>query len=492
MIIGKSLFSLWLEKPARRAILLAGIAVLIFLTVMTVIPVNVTGPFDARTDKPAPGIRLEYSPAGAVLEPITAPAQIVVLAPDMWSAVISILIWSLALIACISAVKRLSKNHRRIDRKIITGVLAAVSSGLFVLVLYGTFTAMVRIPNWRAVVEDPDIVLAELQTHTFGSHDGLISARDNLRWHGQWGCAVVAITEHDSPAGSLKAAALAESDESLPAVLPGVEVGFINFDYVIAITSKEQFLQTKFDIRQKPFVTWFHRTYQGVVLVLEDSVKAEMVEQVVDTGIDGFDVANDGHPSKSIKRRKAILNAADNHHLPLVAWTDWHGIGGILRTWTAFRIPGAAALSRQQRATAVLDALRRHDCSNIAPLAIGRIGRVTPARALLAPFIESGRYALSLSAMRLISWWIWAVAMFLFVTALMYLKINPWKTLLGTLQAAMGIAILVSCGWLFIAYATGEATYFFPVYIGLTASAVGIAAVLFGAFDIYFAVSRRQ
>jgi hypothetical protein len=92
----------------------------------------------------------------------------------------------------------------------------------------------------------------------------------------------------------------------------------------------------------------------------------------------------------------------------------------------------------------------------------------------------------------LISWWIWAGAMFLFVTALMYLKINPWKALLGALQAAMGIAILVSCGWLFIAYVTGETTYFFPVYIGLIASAVGIAAVLFGAFDIYVAVTRRQ
>ncbi|MGA2094276.1 MAG: hypothetical protein ABSH16_12865 [Sedimentisphaerales bacterium] len=459
---------------------------------MAVIPVNVTGPFDARTDKPAPGIRLEYSPVGAVLEPVTAPAQIIVLAPDMWSAAISILIWSLALIACISAVKRLSRNYWRVNREIITGVLASVSSGLFVLILYSTFTAMVRIPNWRAVVEDPDIVLAELQTHTFGSHDGLISARDNLRWHGQRGCAVVAITEHDSPEGSLKAADLAESDESLPAVLPGVETGFDNFDYVIAITSKEQFLQNKFDIRQKPFVPWFRRAYQGVVLVLEDSIRAERVEQVVATGIDGFDVANDGHPSTSVKLRKAILSAAAHHHLPLVAWTDWHGIGGILRSWTAFRIPGAAALSRQQRATAVLDALRRHDCSNITPLTIGRIGRVTPARVLLAPFIESGRYALSLSAMRLLVWWIWAGAMFLFVTALMSLKINPWKTLLGTLQTAMGIAILVSCGRLFIAYATGEATYFFPVYIGLIASAVGIAAVLFGAFDIYFAVTRKQ
>jgi hypothetical protein len=360
------------------------------------------------------------------------------------------------------------------------------------LVLYFTFAVIVRIPNWRAVADDPNIVLAELQTHNFSSHDGLISAPDNLRWHGQRGCGVVAVTEHNSPAGSLKAAVLSESDESLPAVLPGVEIGFSNFDHVVAIASKEAFLKTNFDNNQRPFVTWFHQTYQGVVFVLEDSVTAEMVEQVADTGIDGFDVANDGHPRSSVKRRQAILNIANQRHLPLIAWTDWHGIGGILRSWTAFRIPGAAALSRQQRAAAVLDALRRHDCANITPLTIGRIGGMAPARMILAPFIEGGRYALGLSATRLISWWIWAVTTFLIITALMNLKINPWKTLLGFMQAAMGIAILVNSGKLFFAYAIGETSYSFPVHIGLLASTAAVAAVLFGAFDIYSTVIKRQ
>lgn len=465
---------------------------LILLTVTTAITVNLTGPFDARTYKPVPGIRLEYSPAGAIWEPLTAPAQIAVLAPYMPAAIISISIWFLTIIVCITAVRCLNKNQRRFNRKFFIACLTAVSSAVFVLVLYGTFIAMVRIPNWRAVVEDPNIVLAELQTHTFGSHDGLISARDNLRWHGQRGCSVVAVTEHDSPAGSLKAAAVSEGDESLPAVLPGVEIGFDKFDYTVSIASKEAFLKTDFNNRQRPFVDWFHQTYQGVVLVLECSVRAERVEQVVDSGIDGFDVANDGHPSASLKLRKAILNAANNHRLPIVAWTDWHGIGGILRTWTAFQIPGASALSRQQRAAAVLDALRTHDCANITPVVIGRIGRETPARIILAPFIESARYALSLSAARLVSWWVWAIVIFIFITVLLNLKINPWKTLLGILQIGMSSAILVGSAKLFIAYVTGQASYFFPVYIGLLASAIAVAAILFGVVDIYLAVIRRQ
>jgi hypothetical protein len=483
----------WLEKPARSAVLLAGIFILIFLTIMTAIPINVTGPFDARTFEPAEGVRLEYSPAGAALEPVTAPGQIMAMAPNGRAAIISVSIWFLILAGCIAAVGRLPGNHWRVNRRVIAGTLAAIVSGLFVLVLYGTFTVLVRIPNWRAVVQDTDIVLAELQTHTFGSHDGLISARDCLRWHGQRGCSVVAVTEHNFPEESLKAAALAENDESLPAVLPGVEIHIDNeLGYVVAIGPREAFLRNTFDRQRIPFMPYFHQTYEGVVLALEYSINTGMVEQLCDAGMDGFSVASDGHPNASIIHRKEVLAVAEAHHLPVVAWSDWHGISGILRTWTAIRVPNAAELSRQQRASAVLDALRRHDWSNITPLTVGRIGRVTPARVIFAPFTESVRYALGLSPARLLAWWIWAVVLFLLVTVLLHLGIRPGKTIRGAAQAAMGIAVLISCFRFFIAYALGQTTHFFPVYIGLMALPLGIAGVLLGVIDIRFAAIRRQ
>jgi predicted metal-dependent phosphoesterase TrpH len=469
-----------------------GLAILILLTLGTIMPVNVTGPFDARTDAPAAGVRLEYAPAGAVVEPVMAPAQIIILAPDMRTAAISVFVWFIVLIACISAVRQLKRNRRQANWRIIISVLKATCSGLFVFMLYSTFIALVRIPNWRAVADDPDIILAELQTHTYGSHDGLISAGDCLRWHGRRGCRVVAVTEHKSPKGSLKAAALAESDESLPWVLPGVEINLDDVGYIVAIGSREEFLRNDYESRRKPYIHWFHQTYKGVVLALEFGLKSGMIEQVAEAGVDGFSVASDGHPEQSFIHRKEVLAVTDKYNLPTVAWTDWHGIGSILRTWTAIRVPNASSLSREQRAAAVLDALRRHDCSNIVPLTVGRIGRVSTARAIFAPFTECIRYALGLSPARLLAWLVWAVALFCAVRILQHLKIQPGKVMLGTAQAAMGIAVLISCLRFFIAYAYGEAPHFFPVKIGLMALPLGIAAVLFGAIDICIAVNRRK
>jgi hypothetical protein len=488
----KSLFSVWLEKPARRAILLAGVVILIFLTLMAAMPINVTGPFDARTYEPVRDVRLDYSPAGAVFEPVTALAHIITESPDIRTACYSLLFWVLGLSVCIAVVRQLKGNQWRVSRRIITVSVAAAVRIIFWLVLYGTFAVLVRIPNWHAIARDPDIVLVELQTHTFGSSDGLISARDNLRWHGRRGCSVVAVTEHLSPKGSLEAATLAESDESLPAVLPGVEINPGDSGYLVAIAAKEQFLQHPFDSSKKPFISSFHQTYEGIVLSLKAHLKVEMVEQLADAGIDGFEVANDGHPDTSANMLKEVLAVADSHRLPLIAWSDWHGIGGILRTWTAIRIPNAADLSRQQRATAVLETLRRHDCSKITPLVIGRFGQVSLARAIFSPFTETVRYAFSLSPARVLAWWIWAVLLFLVSMVLLHLGIRPVKMILAVVLITFGIAILINSARLIIAYISGQAAFFFPMQVGLEASALALAAITFGVVDAFFAVRRRQ
>jgi hypothetical protein len=491
-ILDKSLLSIWLEKPTRWAILLVGIAILIFLTLMTAIPIDVTGPFDARTSEPAVGVQVGYSPAGAVMEPVTAIAQIIMGAPDMRVAAISFWVWFSVLVACTAAVSRLYGNHWQANWRTITGTLAAMGSGLFVLALYATFTVLVRIPNWRAVAQDRDIVLAELHTHTFSSFDGLISAHDCLRWHRQRGCDVVGLIGHKSLSGSIEEAGMAESDESLPGVLPGVEIALDNLGRIIAFGLREQLLRCPFDRHQRSFISWFQQNYQGVVVATEDRLNAGKLEEFADAGIDGFEVASDGHSCVVPGLHRDVLAVTGSHHLPMVASTDWHGIGSILRTWTAIRVPGAATLSRQQRAAAVLDALRRHDYSNITPIVVGRIGQVSLARAIFAPFTESIRYALGLSPLRLLAWWVWGMALFLLATALLHFGIHPGQMILAVIQVAMGIAVLISCLQLIIARTSGQAPYIFPAQVGLMASALGIAAVIFGIIGVCLAVARRQ
>jgi len=282
---GKLLFSIWLERPAGRITLLLGVTTLILLTLTAAIPINVIGPFDARTCELATGVYVEYLSVGAAMEPVTALAHIIAGAPDARVTAVSIPIWITGLVICVAAVGRLRRNRWRPDWRIVTGTLKAVSIWVFVLAVYGMFIILVRIPNWRAVAQDPDILLVELQTHTFGSHDGLISARDCLRFHRRRGCDVVAVVEHRTPEGSLEAAALADSDESLPSVLPGVEIKLEHIGYIVAIGPSELIARYSFTDRKGSFISSFKQNCQGVVLALTHRLTLERIKHLIDLGL---------------------------------------------------------------------------------------------------------------------------------------------------------------------------------------------------------------
>lgn len=64
----------------------------------------------------------------------------------------------------------------------------------------------------------------DLHNHTRYSLDGLMSPAELLAAAKAQGIDYVAVTDHNTVDGALQAAALAESDSSLPRVIPGIEV----------------------------------------------------------------------------------------------------------------------------------------------------------------------------------------------------------------------------------------------------------------------------
>ncbi|MBN1787675.1 MAG: PHP domain-containing protein [Sedimentisphaerales bacterium] len=487
-----TIWSIWLHKPNRRLALILASAVLIFLTLTAALPIDVVGPFDARTHEPVDSVLVKFSPAGAILEPITALSHIIAGAPDMLVAFISIPIWIICIIACTITIIQLYRNHWRLNWPTALRISLGIDFWLLFLALYAMFALLVHIPNFQAVPQDANIVLAELQTHTFGSHDALISARDCLRWHGRRGCSVVAVTDHELLDGGLESASLAESDNSLPAVIPGVEIGFSKLGHVIALAPKEQLAQLPLAERNhRPFPPWFHQHCpQGAALALSYSLNSKKIERFVNMEIDGFSIANDGHPGFPHSLQKEILNTTNKHNLSLVVWTDWHGYTAILRTWTAFHIPDANSLSRNQRAAAVLDILRRRDQSSITPIAIGQMKQVSLARAVFAPFVETVIYALSLSPSRLLAWWVWGIALFVISTWLLYIGIHPGQFIIAVTLTLMGTAVWLKGLKLIIAHISGQAPYSYPLYFGSTALAIGIASVI-TAILIFLLIFRQ-
>jgi predicted metal-dependent phosphoesterase TrpH len=78
----------------------------------------------------------------------------------------------------------------------------------------------------------------DLHNHTRFSADGLMSPATLLRAAAALGIDCVAVTDHDSVRGALEALALAESDSSLPRVIPGIELSTLDGE-IIGLYVKE-------------------------------------------------------------------------------------------------------------------------------------------------------------------------------------------------------------------------------------------------------------
>ncbi len=98
---------------------------------------------------------------------------------------------------------------------------AFVATSTLMLVIFLFVTA--RIPGWRLVVDNPDLIVADLHSHTIKSFDGLMSTKTNLEWHASCGYDVVGLTEHDQLFAHDTEMPADSSFDRLPAFISGLE-----------------------------------------------------------------------------------------------------------------------------------------------------------------------------------------------------------------------------------------------------------------------------
>ena len=221
------------ESMSRKSILL--VLALGLLTVFSLLPIHPQGPFDARDDSRIEWMKVEISPWGAVIEPLAAPILILAGAPDFRLAAASTLFWTVLGAVALHLRKRAGINAevpgscggmgRKCEgtatRLLLGPVTAAFGAAAF-LALIIFFSLLARLPGWQLVVERPDMIVADLQSHTLESWDGLASLRTNLSWHSSSGYQVVAITDHAAfPGGAITARPPVLSD---PSLITGVEI----------------------------------------------------------------------------------------------------------------------------------------------------------------------------------------------------------------------------------------------------------------------------
>ena len=306
------------------------------------------------------------------------------------------------------------------------------------------FLVMARIPGWRLVVDDPDLIVADLHSHTVKSFDGLMSMKTNLELHASCGYGLTALTEHDYLFAHDIETAADPAFERLPAFISGVEAHAEPGGMVVALCAKPHVPLVVPQMGEPDRTSWFtghvHEDCAGAVIVVTlNRQRPEDIDRLVAAGADGFEIVNCGHPLR-LELRQKLLDTWRTQGLVLVASTDWHGWSGLTWAWTVIRAPGALRF-RTRNFTAVISKLRERNRTDVIPVVAGYRGaqRSCARFSLRLPNTE---YAQELSPLRVLSWWIWVWALFGIWVFLRRIGLSPGDVLLALLVGAIGVGLI--------------------------------------------------
>ena len=465
---------------------------LALLTLLAALPFAPEGPFDPRDWSRARDVRLEFPASGVLTEPIAALGHAIAGAPDVRVAAVSTLVWVIVIGGAASLIIAMRRGRSALAVALRTLGGTGACAGVFLI--WVGFSVLVRLPSWRLANGREDVLIADLQSHTFGSHDGFVSARDSLAWHCARGYDVVAVTEHNDPRGAFEAEALAEMRGLGAGVIPGVEWREPRGGYLLGLGldgEKRPPGMVGSLASARAFCDDVHRLHSGAVLALAWKLDSKGVRYLGEAGVDGFEIANSGHPDIPLDVREALLDEAKARGLVLVASTDWHGWGGFARTWTAVRVPGAAAMTPTVKARAVVTALRERRVEDVVPIVAGYMGPATAARAVFAPFAELARYAMELSPLRVFMWWVWVGALVGFGEVLRGARVRPGRIILAAFLAILGGGLAYEGARILGAWAAGAKAGAFLARLGGWGFGLGLAALAAAVVLVTLELRRR-
>jgi hypothetical protein len=468
-------------KEYRNIIFVLAFGLILF-TILSCFPDPPQGPFDARDYTRLTGMKLEQHPWASLIEPLTAPLQIVAGAPDFRISGLSLLIWVFVGAGARGVFAEIRRRNGRgrlaaLHRGLRTALAASATLAFLIFCL-----VMARIPGWRLVVDDPNLIVADLHSHTVESFDGLISAKTNLEWHASCGYSLVGLTEHDSLFAHDTETAADPDFERLPPSISGVEAHTGPGIMVVALCG-DSHVQLAVPQIGEPHnrTAWFtkhvHEDCGGAVFVVTmNNLKPADISRLVDNGVDGFEIINCGHPALKADLRRALLDARQSSGIALLSVTDWHGWGGMTRAWTVIKTSGPSAPSRRETGLAAIRKIKARNGTDVIPVVAGYMGVPSPARVVLSPVFETLRYARELSPVRVLSWWVWVWAVFALWLVLRRIGLQPGSVLASSLLGAIGLGLLFA-GFSLLGESAGHAAPF-SVRMAIVTTAAGAAALL--------------
>lgn len=400
-----------LVKKHRKLIFFIVILFILFL-----IPTSRLKPIDGVTGLPLEGYEIKIPLAAYILEPFVGVSQYFWRFTDFRFQTLSWLVWVILFYLLLNLRKKINIFER------LKGLFKVIIS--FTLICL--FIVLVPLPQYSLQPENPEEILIDLHSHTTYSHEGIATPEQNIRWHLAHGFDAWAITDHPRTIeGAKRAREIVRERYPQAVIITGQEIKCYKGrqgENFLLLGIDEVIDERKYDREISKITNLVRRKYRGTVVVPHWwKTKFHTLEELANSGVDGFEIYTARTLGPERTTREAIKNACRENNLIMLGSTNWHGWGNASHIWTSIRIADWPNLNNKEKEETILAALRDRKANLFKVIVYDRIEPQNRVRYLFEPFVGTFYYFSSLNGFQFLSWIIWSI-IFYFLFYLVRIK----------------------------------------------------------------------
>lgn len=178
--------------------------------------------------------------------------------------------------------------------------------------------------------------IVDVHSHTISSRDNISSMLSSINFHKGHGFTDFFVTEHDNTNGYKTIPVDVGTDHIFPGIQirtkEGVSILLLSDTYFKYEDFKDKSIKEMIDLAHS----------KGMMVVMPHWWKWHRpdLQQLVDWGIDGFEIYNCGYRYISDQTRQELIDICNKNNLPVFGTTDWHGLGYMTNVWTLIKKDG--------------------------------------------------------------------------------------------------------------------------------------------------------
>ena len=320
------------------------------------------------------------------------------------------------------------KNKAVFLQKWIISIPVVLGMAFFILV----WMIFWPLPSNTIINHSDSKIIFNTHAHSYFSHDGLITAEEQMEWHDRNGFDAFFLTEHNHNPNTLKLVRQQKNGllRKKPHLMAGIEFSGSNHMVLLGLTDT----LITFGKKDSIVISEVHQQGGLVGVAHWFDGRKNSIKYFIDSNVDGFEIANKNQIAFPLEIHRDIIDACENNQLFLLGGVDYHGYGPACGTWNVMDIPNWESLNHGEKTDAVLDGLKNG--KNQVIIYSDRQG-MPFENYWLSPPVNILNYFRGLNIFQIISWIGWGI-----FSITLIIKINS-KLMLQWIPLLTGAAIFI-------------------------------------------------